>query len=259
MRAASSAVPASNESSEKTRWTSPHAAASSAVSVLPVRVSSIARWVPTARARKKVAPPSGESPMFWYARVKRADPAATTRSPASAREIPAPAATPLTAERTGLGTRRRDAMKACSRIVSSRKFAAARVVAQGRNGVEQFLPHLEIVRVHPVGPVHPHCCHAPLQFDDHRAHRSPSLSYRCFRGPSCQRCTTGRRGWAIILPSFFPDDMSLQKTPVFPAPAGHDEVHFGKGSPSPEGQSEHGRENKTTARKILYKLFHKLM
>src|SRR3990170_2055516 len=125
MRAASSAVPVSNESSGKTRWTSPHASASPAVSVLPVKVSSIARWVPRAGARKKVAPPSGESPMFWYARVKRADSAATTRSPASAREIPAPAATPLTAERTGLGTRRRDAMKACSRTVSSRKFPGA--------------------------------------------------------------------------------------------------------------------------------------
>ena len=46
---------------------------------------------------RQVDPTSGDSPARVYAIVKRADSAASTRSPVSARLKPAPAAVPLTA------------------------------------------------------------------------------------------------------------------------------------------------------------------
>ena len=49
--------------------------------------------------------PSGVAAIFEYAIVKRADSAASTRSPESAKENPPPAATPFTAMMTGLSLR----------------------------------------------------------------------------------------------------------------------------------------------------------
>ena len=57
------------------------------------------------RGRKYDAEPSGVAAIFEYAIVKRADSAANTRSPESAKESPPPAATPFTAMITGLSLR----------------------------------------------------------------------------------------------------------------------------------------------------------
>ena len=68
--------------------------------------SSAARAKPTRDGTNSDEPPSGTSPMLTKASEKYADSAATTRSQASARESPIPAAGPLTAAMTGLGIRR---------------------------------------------------------------------------------------------------------------------------------------------------------
>ena len=59
--------------------------------------------MPTSRGRNQVAPESGTSPSLLKAWMKDADFAAITRSQASARLAPAPAATPLTAAIVGTG------------------------------------------------------------------------------------------------------------------------------------------------------------
>jgi hypothetical protein len=58
--------------------------------------------------------------MLTKAREKYADSAATTRSQASARERPIPAAGPFTAARTGLGIRRMPVISGWYRSVSTR-------------------------------------------------------------------------------------------------------------------------------------------
>ena len=68
--------------------------------------SSAARAKPTRDGTNSDEPPSGTSPMLTKASEKYADSAATTRSQASARESPIPAAGPLTPAMTGLGIRR---------------------------------------------------------------------------------------------------------------------------------------------------------
>ena len=65
-----------------------------------------ARARPTARGSSQVPPQSGTRPIFEKAWMKLAERAATTRSQASARLAPAPAATPLTAAITGTGIER---------------------------------------------------------------------------------------------------------------------------------------------------------
>src|SRR5260370_1357372 len=57
------------------------------------------------RGKKYEDEPSGEAAIFEYAIANLADSAATTRSPASARLMPPPAATPFTAMITGLAGR----------------------------------------------------------------------------------------------------------------------------------------------------------
>ena len=59
---------------------------------------------PTEAATVAVAPPSGISPIFVKASVNAADSVATTRSQASATDIPTPAAIPLSAHTTGLSS-----------------------------------------------------------------------------------------------------------------------------------------------------------
>ena len=68
--------------------------------------SSAARAKPTRDGTNSDEPPSGTRPMLTKASEKYADSAATTRSQASARESPIPAAGPLTPAMTGLGIRR---------------------------------------------------------------------------------------------------------------------------------------------------------
>ena len=65
-------------------------------------MSSLARAVPTARAREADSPESGVSPMPVNAVANRAPCAAIRRSQASARPSPAPAQVPLIAASTGL-------------------------------------------------------------------------------------------------------------------------------------------------------------
>ena len=62
--------------------------------------------VQTSRGRNQVPPESGTSPSFENAWMKLAERAAMTRSQASAILAPAPAATPLTAAITGIGSAR---------------------------------------------------------------------------------------------------------------------------------------------------------
>src|SRR5215831_3716958 len=59
------------------------------------------------RGRKYDDEPSGDAAIFEYAIVNLADSAATTRSPESAKLMPPPAATPLTAVITGFCDRQR--------------------------------------------------------------------------------------------------------------------------------------------------------
>src|SRR5260370_393711 len=82
----------------------PQAAASSAGSLLPSKVNPSARALPTRRGKVHVPPESGSRPSFENAWTKLAERAAMTRSQASAILAPAPAATPLTAAITGMGS-----------------------------------------------------------------------------------------------------------------------------------------------------------
>ncbi len=59
---------------------------------------------PTDAATVAVAPPSGISPIFVNASVSAADSVATTRSHASATDMPTPAAMPLSPQTTGLSS-----------------------------------------------------------------------------------------------------------------------------------------------------------
>ena len=67
------------------------------------RISSLARALPTARARVADSPESGPSPMPVKAAENFAVSAHRRTSQASARDIPAPAQVPLIAATTGLG------------------------------------------------------------------------------------------------------------------------------------------------------------
>src|SRR5437870_9152460 len=71
------------------------------------------------RGRKYDDEPSGVAAIFEYAIVKRADSAASTRSPESAKETPPPAATPLTAMITGASPRAKRDTAPCRQGVSS--------------------------------------------------------------------------------------------------------------------------------------------
>src|SRR5258705_10436779 len=71
------------------------------------------------RGRKYDEEPSGDAAIFEYAMVNFADSAATTRSPARARLMPPPAATPLTAMITGLTVRARRDTAPWRYVVSS--------------------------------------------------------------------------------------------------------------------------------------------
>ena len=59
---------------------------------------------PTEAATVAVAPPSGIRPILVNARVSAADSVATTRSQASAADMPTPAAMPLSPHTTGLSS-----------------------------------------------------------------------------------------------------------------------------------------------------------
>src|ERR1700727_3949698 len=77
-----------------------------AVTGSPSSAISAARAKPMRDGTNSDAPPSGTRPMLTNASVKYADSLATTRSPASASDRPAPAAGPFTAVTTGLGISR---------------------------------------------------------------------------------------------------------------------------------------------------------
>ena len=64
----------------------------------------MARARPTEAATVAVAPPSGISPILVKASVRAADSVATTRSQASAADMPTPAAIPLRPHTTGLSS-----------------------------------------------------------------------------------------------------------------------------------------------------------
>ena len=85
---------------------SPQSAASAADSRSPSIARPRARALPTRRGRNQVAPESGTSPSLLKAWMNDAEDAATTRSQASARLAPAPAATPFTAAIVGIGSAR---------------------------------------------------------------------------------------------------------------------------------------------------------
>ena len=68
----------------------------------------VARAWPIRRGKCQVPPVSGIRPSLQNASMKLADLAASTMSQASARLAPAPAATPLTAQITGIGSARSD-------------------------------------------------------------------------------------------------------------------------------------------------------
>src|SRR5450830_582177 len=74
----------------------------SAVSFSPSMARPMARAEPIKRGRKKVPPVSGIRPSLQNTSTKLADLPAMTMSQASARLAPAPAATPLTAQITGM-------------------------------------------------------------------------------------------------------------------------------------------------------------
>ncbi len=84
--------------------TSPASYASRAVSRSESSASRIAFARPTEAATVAVAPPSGIRPILVKARVSAADSVATTRSHASALDIPTPAAMPLRPQTTGLSS-----------------------------------------------------------------------------------------------------------------------------------------------------------
>ncbi len=69
----------------------------------PVSASPIARAWPINRGRIHVPPESGIRPILANDWMNLADLAAMTMSQASAMFAPAPAATPLTAQTTGIG------------------------------------------------------------------------------------------------------------------------------------------------------------
>ena len=105
-RAAVAATASSNSASSTQLQISPRRWACSAASLSPViaRPSACAR--PTSRGSSQVPPASGIRPIFENAWMKLAERLAMTRSQASARLAPAPAATPLTAATTGTGMAR---------------------------------------------------------------------------------------------------------------------------------------------------------
>jgi hypothetical protein len=72
--------------------------------------SSRAFAVPTVRGRRKLDPASGIRPIFTKAMVKDAWSEAIRKSQARARELPAPATTPLMAATTGFGVSARSGM-----------------------------------------------------------------------------------------------------------------------------------------------------
>src|SRR5882672_8713889 len=79
----------------------------------------LARRRPMSRGRKYDDDPSGVAAILEYAIVKRADSAATTTSPESAKLSPPPAATPFTAMMTGLSLRQNRETAPCRYVVSS--------------------------------------------------------------------------------------------------------------------------------------------
>jgi hypothetical protein len=81
----------------------PQFAASSADIGSPVAASSHVRDAPTMRLRNQTAPESGTSPALMNASTSFALSDAMRKSHARAMLAPAPAATPLTAARTGFG------------------------------------------------------------------------------------------------------------------------------------------------------------
>src|SRR6185437_10320446 len=106
IRSSSASACAWYSSSGQTRLIRPQSSAERASSRSPSMASSAARAKPTRDGTHSDDPPSGTSPMLTKASEKYADSAATTRSQASARESPIPAAGPLTPAMTGLGIRR---------------------------------------------------------------------------------------------------------------------------------------------------------
>src|SRR5271156_4925452 len=97
-----SATSPSNVSSLNAWLINPHSAAVVAdtrSANIAIR-SAFAR--PIAAGTNAVAPPSGINPILVNASRKYAEAVATTRSQASASEVPTPAASPLTAATTGL-------------------------------------------------------------------------------------------------------------------------------------------------------------
>ncbi len=100
-----------------TRLTRPSRSASAAGSSSPKKKSSFARWGPI-EARQQVArrPRPGAMPRRTNTSMKVASSAASTRSQASARCIPPPAAVALTAAMTGFSQSRTAAIKRCQPV-----------------------------------------------------------------------------------------------------------------------------------------------
>ena len=109
--AASCAVSASasafSAASSTARQIMPQASACAAGTGSPSIARARARASPIRRGRKKLAPESGTRPIVTKAWTKLALRAASTMSQASAKLAPAPAATPFTAQTTGIGSARR--------------------------------------------------------------------------------------------------------------------------------------------------------
>ncbi len=116
--AATVAASAASSGSGTTRQTRPQASACAADTGSPSIAMPRARASPTRRGSTQVPPASGIRPILTKAWMKRAPCPASTMSQASARLAPAPAATPCTAQTTGLDRVRMAVIRGLKRVSS---------------------------------------------------------------------------------------------------------------------------------------------
>ncbi len=105
-RPARPAVASASSPEGATRFTTPHACASSTARRRPVKISSFARARPHRRASSCVPPPPGTIPTAVSGRPNTASSAATIRSHDSASSNPPPSAKPNTDAIVGMGVSR---------------------------------------------------------------------------------------------------------------------------------------------------------
>ena len=119
-----------------TRLAMPQRSQSAADRSSPRNISSLARCGPTIRGQQVAPPASGMIPRFTNTSMRRAVSAITTRSHASTRLAPPPAAVPFTAATTGFSQSRIDATSRCQprRIIRDTSPRARSGASSGRGG-----------------------------------------------------------------------------------------------------------------------------